>query len=108
MNKVPVKPISINKAYRGGRRFKTKDYINFEKLSMPLIKKVKLPTGVVGLNLEFGFSNKAQDVDSCVKMSIDVLQKKLGFNDKVIYHLYVKKVIVKKGEEYWSFEFFSA
>jgi Holliday junction resolvase RusA-like endonuclease len=107
MNRVDVKPISINTAYRGGRRFKTKKYIDFEAHSMAIIKKEKLPEGPIGLRLEYGFSNRAQDVDSCIKMSIDVLQKRLGFNDKIIMELYVKKILVPKGEEFWSFEFYT-
>lgn len=107
MNRVDVKPISINSAYRGGRRFKTKGYIDFEAHSMAIIKKEKLPEGPIGLLLEYGFSNRAQDVDSCIKMSIDVLQKRLGFNDKIIMELYVKKILVPKGEEFWSFKFYT-
>jgi hypothetical protein len=107
MNRVDVKPISINTAYRGGRRFKTKGYIDFEAHSMAIIKKEKLPEGPIGLLLEYGFSNRAQDVDSCIKMSIDVLQKRLGFNDKIIMELYVKKILVPKGEEFWSFKFYT-
>ena len=74
---------------------------------MAIIKKENLPEGPIGLRLEYGFSNRAQDVDSCIKMSIDVLQKRLGFNDKIIMELYVKKILVPKGEEFWSFEFYT-
>lgn len=106
MRIVPVKPTSINKAFKG-RKFKTKDYLTFEKDSLYFIKKHALPDKPIGLKLEYGFSNSAQDVDSCIKLSQDILQKKLNFDDKIIMQLIVDKKVVKKGQEYWAYEFYT-
>jgi Holliday junction resolvase RusA-like endonuclease len=49
------------------------------------------------------FSNKASDIDNPIKLISDILQKRYGINDKDIYELVVKKVIVAKGREYFEF-----
>jgi Holliday junction resolvase RusA-like endonuclease len=60
--------------------------------------------GELELDITFGLSNRAADIDNPLKCFIDVLQKKYGFDDKMIYRLIVNKVITKKGEEFIEFE----
>lgn len=48
-------------------------------------------------------SSSLADIDNFLKPFIDILQKKYGFNDKLIYKLSVKKVKVAKGDEYIDF-----
>lgn len=62
-------------------------------------------TNVHTLHIEFGFSNKASDLDNPVKPILDILQKKYGFNDRDIYELHIKKTIVPKGNEYITINF---
>tara|TARA_R110000851_G_scaffold203395_1_gene355229 strand:- start:48 stop:386 length:339 start_codon:yes stop_codon:yes gene_type:complete len=105
MNKINIKPLSVNKAWRG-RRFKTKDYTQFEKdLLLLLPKDVKVPEGELSLWITYGFSSKGSDIDNPTKMVIDILSKKYGFNDNRIYHLDLTKEIVKKGNEFIKFDF---
>ena len=54
--------------------------------------------------LIFGFSSKAGDIDNPIKLFLDILQKKYGFNDKNIYELQVEKRDVKKGKEFIQFK----
>jgi Holliday junction resolvase RusA-like endonuclease len=95
--------LSVNKAWQG-KRFKSKDYINYEKEVLlklhPHTFTVKHP---IELNLMVGVSNMASDADNVVKPFVDILQKKYGFDDKYIYRLVVEKVIVKKGAEFIEF-----
>ena len=106
MKVVKIKPIGINQQYKG-RRFLTKEGSDFKKFSKLLIKKCKIESyEKLGVYLEFGFSNVSQDIDGPIKSCIDILQEQLGFNDKIIYDLQVKKRIVKKGMEYWSFSIY--
>lgn len=100
---VKVKPLSTNSAWQG-RRFKTDAYTAFEKEVLLKLKPMKLPKSPFKLTLQFGFSNKASDIDNPVKMCLDVLAKKYGFNDKEVYELNVTKQIVKKGMEFFSYE----
>lgn len=58
------------------------------------------------LYLEFGVSTKLADWDNPIKPFQDVLQKKYDFNDNRIYEATVKKVVVKKGEEYVKFRIY--
>jgi hypothetical protein len=103
MQKIKVKPLGVNKAWQG-RRFKTHDYKAFEEEMLYTLPKLKVPTGKLFLRLEFGFSNKASDIDGPTKLVIDCLSKKYGFNDNAIYLLEVYKEITKKGEEYIAFD----
>lgn len=104
---VTVKPISVNTAWQG-RRFKTEAYKAFEKeclYKLPAGKYQGSTSSKINLELEFGFSNKQQDIDGPTKLVIDILQNKYGFNDNQIYQLNVLKKIVRKGGEYWAFNF---
>ena len=103
MINIKIKPLSVNKAWKG-RKFKTKEY-NYYILELKnKLPNIKIPDGKLHLIIEFGFSSKASDVDNPLKPFIDVLQKRYGFDDKMIYKLDVKKEIVKKGEEFIKFK----
>lgn len=101
--KINIKPLSINEAFQG-RRFKTEKYKKYEKeLLLLLPKNFKLPPPPYYIIFEFGFSNKASDLDNPIKVMQDILQKKYKFNDKDIYKAEITKKIVKKGGEYILF-----
>jgi len=99
MVKLNIKPLSVNEAWRG-KRFKSHKYNDFELEMLLLIPKQKIPEGDLEITLEFGFSNKASDIDNPVKLTLDCLQKKLKFDDKSIYLLHLQKTIVPKGSEF--------
>ena len=101
--RIKIKPLSVNGAW-AGRRFKTPAYKAFEEEFCLKIKKEEVPKGRLFVRLQFGFSNKASDIDNGVKPTLDCLQKKLGFNDKNIYLMEVEKDIVPKGSEYIDYE----
>lgn len=103
MTKIKIKPISVNTVW-AGRRFKTNDYKFYEISVMYLLPAMDIPKGKLKVFLEFGLSSKAADIDNPVKPFIDILQKKYKFNDKMIYCLNLKKIDVKKGEEYICFK----
>jgi Holliday junction resolvase RusA-like endonuclease len=103
MKQIKVKPIGINEQYKG-KRFLTDIGKKFKSDSAFFIPLAKLELEKIKVVLEFGFSNSNQDIDGPVKSCLDILQKRLNFNDNIIYELAVKKQIVKKGEEFWSYE----
>lgn len=108
LNKVNIKPLSVNKAWKG-RRFKTTDYTMYEReLSIKLPKTVFIPNREnFGIKITWGMSNfKASDFDNPIKPFVDVLQKKYMFNDNAINEAIIKKVQTKKGEEFIEFEFY--
>jgi len=101
--KIMIKPMSVNEAFQG-RRFKTPKYIAFEKeLLLKLPKKFKMPPPPYEVYFEWGFSNRASDFDNPIKCTMDVLQKKYGFNDKEVYLATIRKTIVGRGEEFIMF-----
>jgi Holliday junction resolvase RusA-like endonuclease len=95
-----IKPISVNDCWQG-RRFKTPLYTAWQQELM-----YKLPRelgcdlqGELELDIEWGFSNLASDIDNPCKPFIDTLQQKYGFNDRQISKLSLNKKKVNKGEE---------
>lgn len=103
-NRVEIKPLSVNKVWQG-KRFKTKDYKEYEVLVMDKLddydlSELKQP---IELSMFVGMSNMNSDVDNVVKPFVDILQKKYGFNDRYIFRLIVEKILVAKGEEYIEF-----
>jgi len=100
--KINLKPLSVNDAWQG-KRFKTPKYTKFEKECLLLLPALKVPINRLKISIEYGFSNKMSDVDNPTKCILDILQKRYGFNDNMIYELNLKKKIVEKGKEYFSF-----
>jgi len=101
--RVNIKPLSINEAFQG-RRFRTQKYKQYEKEFLLLLPKINIPSGKLHVNYVVGYSNSQADLDNFVKLCTDLLQKKYGFNDKMIYRMEIDKVITKKGEEFIDFE----
>lgn len=101
--KVLVAPLSVNAAFQG-RRYKTPTYKEFEKKSLMRMPLFKLPNPPFKIEYEFGFSSKLSDLGNPEKLCTDTLCMKYGFDDRDIYEINLKKVIVPKGQEYWKFK----
>ena len=103
MARLNIKPLSVNQSWQG-KRFKTPAYKKYERDILLMLPKRELPKGMPDgkfkLFLTFGLSSKNADVDNPVKCFIDCLQKKYGFNDRMIYSIALNKVDVKKGDEF--------
>lgn len=103
MIKINIKPLSVNQAWKG-IRYKTDAYRSYEKAVLLMLPKMKVPDGPLSIKLVFGFSNSLSDFDNGIKLVVDIMQKKYGFNDKEIFEAHVQKVKVPKGQEYFEFE----
>ena len=98
--RVNIKPLSVNEAWQG-RRYKTDEYKSFERAMLLMLPNMKIDfKGQLVVDLTFGFSSRASDIDNPVKPVLDCLQKKYGFNDNKIYKLNLHKEIVKSGNEF--------
>ena len=103
-NRVNIKPLSVNEAWKG-RKFKSPKYKLYEQellFALPMTD-INWDTLPLEVSLVVGLSNMASDVDNVVKPFIDVLQKKYKFNDKYIFRLVVEKKLVVKGAEFIEF-----
>jgi Holliday junction resolvase RusA-like endonuclease len=107
MQRVPIKPLSVNEAYRG-RRFDTPKKKQFVKDSGFFLPNLTIPSGPLSVTFVFGFSNKGQDIDGPIKPCLDILQKRYDFNDNRVYDIKATKVIVPKGQEFWAWEIVAA
>ena len=105
MIKVNIKPLSVNEAWQG-RRFKTPKYNKYIKDMLTILPPLKVSNNKLELEITFGLSSVAADIDNPLKCFIDCLQKKYGFDDKMIYRLIVNKDIVKRGKEYIKFNLY--
>ena len=100
---IKIKPLSVNTVWKG-KRFKTPQYKQYAlAVSLMLPNDLIVPEGLLRVYYEFGLSSNGGDWDNPVKPFQDILQEKYGFNDSRIMEATVKKVIVKKGQEYISF-----
>jgi len=106
MIRLNVKPLSVNKAWKG-RRFKSDEYKAYEQEVLLTLRPMKIPEGKLEIHLKFGFSSDLSDFDNPVKLFVDCLQKKYGFNDKLIKRAFIEVDDVKKGQEYIEFQFYS-
>ena len=101
---IKIKPMSTNSLFRG-RRFRTKAYDEYEKeVWYQLPDSIKVPEGKISLKYLVGLFNKNADMANVEKAFTDILQKKLGFNDKNIYKLEMERTDVSRGDEFISFE----
>jgi len=103
MIKIQIKPLSVNKATLG-KKVKSAEYRTYEKVLKFMLPKLSVPEGKLKIDFVFGFSSSGSDIDNPQKPILDILSKKYGFNDNRIYELTVKKMLVKKGDEYLAFE----
>jgi Holliday junction resolvase RusA-like endonuclease len=103
MQKIKIKPLSVNTAFKG-RRFRTKEYDQYQKELLWLLKPLTIPEGKLCLTITYGLSSPLSDLDNPNKQFIDTLSKKYGFNDNRIYRLNTEKVDVNKGCEFIEFE----
>lgn len=72
---IEVKPLSINRAWRG-RRFKTPEYTQFEKDCSWYLRNKKMIKGEVEIDYKFLLKNyKMTDVDNCIKTVTDQIVK---------------------------------
>lgn len=101
--KISIKPLSVNECWQG-KRFKTRKYSQYQHDLLLMLKPMKIESGPLKISITYGFSSKLADIDNPCKPFLDILQKKYGFNDRDIYELNLKKVIVPKGKEFIEFK----
>jgi len=103
MNKVKIKPLSVNEAWKG-RRFRSNKYKQYQCELTYLLPNLDVQAGKLELYVKWGFSSNGSDTDNGLKPFIDVISKKYGFNDNKIFRIIVEKEIVKKGDEFIEFK----
>lgn len=103
MATIQLKPLSVNEAWQG-KRFKTPAYKKYEKDILLLLPKIELPAAPYEIYFKFGFSSVSSDWDNPIKPFQDILAKKYGFNDKLIFRAVVERCKVDKGNEFIQFE----
>lgn len=103
MNKLNIKPLSVNNCWQG-RRFKTVEYKKYERDLLLMLPKKMFKFDKFSIEIEFGFSTILADIDNPLKPFIDILQKKYTINDRDVYSLSVSKKVVPKGSEYIKFK----
>lgn len=104
---INYRPFSLNRAWRvgkGGHIYKTKEAKEWEKAVFYLLPRrqrkflEKIKKGPLGLQVHF-YCKKAKkfDLDNQLKLLIDILQAKYGFNDRNIW--YIEAIKFESEEE---------
>jgi Holliday junction resolvase RusA-like endonuclease len=101
--RIPVKPLSVNAAYRGGRRFKSKEYVRFLKdVAAAFASQKKMETIEAPIHVDYVFyvSNRNTDVFNLVK-TIEDAMKEAGVyaDDRQVWSGTVEKVLCAKGQD---------
>ena len=96
---IKLKPLSVNKCWKG-RRFKTKDYLDYEKCLLLMIGKQKMIKGYVEVEYHFHIKNyKMSDVGNFEKPLSDIIVKAgMIEDDRFIKRLIIEKF--KSNQEY--------
>lgn len=102
MQKIHIKPLSVNEAYTG-KRFKTEAHREWSRRVGNMLPAIELPEPPYRIYLIFGFSSNASDWDNPIKAVQDCIAKAYKFNDKLIRAGVVETEIVPKGQEYFGF-----
>ena len=105
MFKIPLKPLSVNDCWRGGRRFNTKEYIQYNRdCSWFLNSKIFYFKGEIEIIYKFYINNYSRtDVGNLEKPLTDILVK----NKVIADDRYVKRITLEKfksKEEYIEIE----
>lgn len=102
-NKIMIKPLSVNEAWKG-RRFRTDAYKSYcTELSWLLPAKIEIPSPPFEIYFKFGLSSANADGDNPIKPTQDIIAKKYGFNDKSIKRWVIEVEKVPKGSEFIEF-----
>lgn len=90
--KLPVKPLSVNKAWQG-RRYKTPEYHAYEREVSLLLPRVHVG-GIVEIFYTFHLiHHKTTDTSNLIKLLEDVMVKKgIIDDDRFVYSFHAKKV----------------
>lgn len=99
---IKIKPLSVNRAYKG-RRFRTPEYNAYEKELLYTLPKIDMPEPPYKISYVFGMS-LSSDIDNPTKLFQDILCKRYNFDDRYIFEINIKKVKVKKGSEFIQFQ----
>ena len=103
MTFIPIKPLTVNRAYQG-RRFRTAELLAYQQELAFHLPKIAVPVGKLKVKYVFGVSSRNSDGDNLIKAFQDALAAQHGFNDRNIYRWEVEKQIVAKGKEFIGFE----
>ena len=92
---LPIKPLSVNKAWCG-RRFKTKEYKDYELEVGLLLNQINIQTIYRYVRVEYTFyliNWKRADVDNGCKLLTDILVKhKVIEDDRFIMEMRARKI----------------
>lgn len=109
MYELRLKPLSVNKAYKG-RKFRTPEHKLFKDKAHILLKNLNLeplkPKQEFFVIYKFHISANS-DWDNCVKTVQDAICEALKTDDRYISGAYVRKIRVKRGDERIEFDFFT-
>jgi Holliday junction resolvase RusA-like endonuclease len=107
---IPAMPPSVNKMYVSSRkigvRFKSKELIEWQRISAFYLKKVEIKKTLYCVEIEFCCSNwlnkdktvKKKDVSNFIKAVEDALSLAIGLDDSYFWLVSARKVMSNRTE----------
>ena len=91
---IQTKPLSVNRIWQG-RRFKTREYLDYEKELLYGLPRQKTISGDVKVSIDFYLKSvKRSDIDNYAKPLLDILVKKKYIeDDRKIIELNLRKFL---------------
>ena len=107
MYKIPIKALSVNRAWRG-RRFRSKAYNEFRRVVDVFLNKIrptKPPEKPLMFHAEWGVSNSVSDTDNPCKPFLDVLFEwwDMKTKDHLVEFIMLEKTKTPKSKEFIRF-----
>lgn len=92
--KLNLSPFSINRAWRGGKRFRTKEYLKWQQDGLWLLKSYSRVSGEVTVEITVWTKQYDRaDVDNFIKPALDLLvHAGIIDDDKFVVEVFCKKI----------------
>ncbi len=95
---IPVRAISVNAVWQG-RRFKTKEYKDYEQDTLWFLNKMGRVNGMVQIDYKFFFAGRMLDTDNGIKPIQDILVKAgIIQNDSMVMRITAEKFRAKENK----------
>lgn len=107
MHEIPIKPLSVNRAWKG-QRFRSRAYNQYRRVVSAFLNKIrpnKPSEEPLFFHADWGFSNMGADTDNPCKPFLDALFEwwDMKTKDHLVEFIMLEKNKTSKGKEYIRF-----
>lgn len=82
-----------------GRKTDSEEYRRWNKQAIRLLPEVWIPDGPLSIYISVFYKSKLSDLDNAFKPFLDLLQKRYRFDDRRVFHIRARKLLVDTKEQ---------